>query len=126
MNKMFYTFLMAPMAWVMHAAEIKPDAIADKLQGLGGGGEDDLLGGIGDNVASAGNILLLAISILSFLWVTYSAVAKFRECQAGRADWSELLVLGVAAGALLVFVTILLSNAGGILGESVETGTGGQ
>ncbi len=123
MNKVFYAFMAMPISWMANA-EIDPKKITGKLEGLGGGGDDDLLTGIGDNVASAGNILLLAISILSFLWVTYSAVAKFRECQAGRADWSELLVLGVAAGALLVFVTILLSNAGGILGDTASNAGG--
>lgn len=118
MKKTLYAIVMLPFSWLA-LAEIDPKKIGTSLEALGGsGGKENLLTGIGENVSTAGTILLLAISILSFLWVTYSAVAKFRECQAGRADWSELLVLGVAAGALLVFVTILLSNAGGILGDA--------
>lgn len=97
---------------------VDPGAMKEKLDMLGSGlgGGPSLLDRAEEGVVGVGTILLLAVSIIAFLWVTYSAVAKFRECQAGRADWSELLVLGVAAGALLVFVTILLSNAGGLLG----------
>ncbi len=62
-----------------------------------------------------GKLLVLGVSIIAFGWVSYEAVNKFRECQSGRAEWSELLVLGVAAGALLVLVTLLLSEAGGLL-----------
>lgn len=70
---------------------------------------------VGDNVIQGGQILLLAVSVIAFAWISYAAIAKFRECQKGLADWSELLVLGVAAGAILVFVTILLSQAGGLV-----------
>lgn len=70
---------------------------------------------VGDNVIQGSQILLLAVSVIAFAWISYAAIAKFRECQKGMADWSELLVLGVAAGAILVFVTILLSQAGGLV-----------
>lgn len=69
-------------------------------------------------LVSAGGVALLALTVIVFLWVTYAAIAKFRECQAGRADWAELLLLGVVGAALLVFITILLSIAGGFLDEA--------
>ncbi len=83
--------------------------------------EDSIIGTAKDGISSTGQLFLLAVSLIAFLWVSYAAVAKFRECQAGRADWGELLVLGLAAGALLVFVAVLLTQASGILG-SLESG----
>lgn len=69
------------------------------------------------NVAltNTGQLLVLLVSLVAFGWVSYAAVSKFRECQAGRAEWSEMLVLAVAAGAILVMVTFMLSEAGGLI-----------
>lgn len=79
---------------------------------------DDLFGTLEGNVIRGGKLLLVAVSAIAFIWIAYSAVAKFRECQSGRADWGELVVLVVGAGALLLFIFFLLASAGGILTSS--------
>ncbi len=79
---------------------------------------DDLFGTLEGNVVRGGKLLLVAVSAIVFIWIAYSAVAKFRECQSGRADWGELVVLVVGAGALLLFIFFLLSSAGVILSLS--------
>ncbi len=58
-----------------------------------------------------GIILGLAISVIGFLWVSYMGFAKFNEARTGRAEWAEVGVLGIAGGALLLFVTFLLNVA---------------
>lgn len=80
--------------------------------------DDDLFGTLEKNVIRGGKLLLVAVSAIAFIWIAYSAVAKFRECQSGRADWGELVVLVVGAGALLLFIFFLLSSAGLILTAS--------
>lgn len=64
-----------------------------------------------DSFFSVAQLMIFLVAVIAFLWVSYAAVSKFRECQSGRADWSELLVLGVAAAALLVFVGATVSTA---------------
>lgn len=66
-------------------------------------------------VEQGGTLVIVAVSAIAFMWIAYSSVLKFRECQAGRADWAELMVLGIAGGAVLVFVAILLSDASNLL-----------
>lgn len=97
-------------------------ATLDKLEGLTITG-NTLVKTTGQNVFTSGQILVLSVSVIAFAWVSYAAIAKFRECQVGRADWSELIILGVAAGAILVFVTILLSEAGFLVQESDVVGS---
>lgn len=70
---------------------------------------------VDEGVFSTAQTMIIAVAIIAFLWVSYAAVAKFRECQTGRADWSELLVLGVAGAALLVFIGLTISTAAGFL-----------
>lgn len=72
---------------------------------------------VDEGVFSTAQTMIIAVAIIAFLWVSYAAVAKFRECQMGRADWSELLVLGVAGAALLVFIGLTISTAAGFLSE---------
>lgn len=72
-------------------------------------------GEVDTTVLTSGETMLLAVAVIAFTWVSYSAVAKFRECQKGMADWSEMIVLGVAAAALLFLVSLLISNAAGLL-----------
>lgn len=111
----FFALLYAPAAF--------SESIKNILDSITGGTGDfevknSIVGGAKDSVLGSGQLFLLAISIIAFLWVSYSAIAKFRECQSGRADWGELLVLGVAGAALLVFVAALLSRAAVILESS--------
>lgn len=120
LQRLKFILLMLPPS--LSAELINLDELDSRLLELSEIEGETLVDKAGDSVVSLGGIMLLAVSIISFLWVTYAAVAKFRECQAGRADWSELLVLGVAAGALLVFITILLSTAGDLLTDSAGSG----
>ena len=117
MQIMYLTLAFLPLT--APAAVVNLDAFEENLGQITAENPDgSLIEQLGSGIGSVGSIMLLAVSIIAFLWVTYAAVAKFRECQAGRAEWSELLVLGVAAAALLVFVTLLLSTAGGLLTDS--------
>ena len=72
------------------------------------------------SLLNTAEMLVLIVSLTAFGWVSYAAVVKFRECQAGRAEWSELLVLAVAAGAILVMVTLMLSEAGGLITDTSQ------
>ncbi|MBK1674805.1 TIGR03745 family integrating conjugative element membrane protein [Ectothiorhodospira shaposhnikovii] len=68
-------------------------------------------GYIGDGAV----ILGLAIAIVGLLWVAYTAVAKFNECRTGKAEWSELGVLGIVGAAVLLFIMFLLNEAAKII-----------
>lgn len=118
MKKSLFAIVAVCMSPLLYAGS----ATLDKLQGLKSTGQN-LVDTTGSNVFTSGQILVLSVSVIAFAWVSYAAIAKFRECQVGRADWSELLVLGVAAGAILVFVTILLSEAGFLVKESEVVGS---
>ncbi len=115
-------FLFAIVAACSSTLVLAGSATLDKLQGLKSTG-NTLVKTTGESVFTGGQILVLSVSVIAFAWVSYAAIAKFRECQVGRADWSELVVLAVAAGAILVFVTILLSEAGFLVKESKVIGT---
>lgn len=75
----------------------------------GGGAEGDWIGIIKGYIGQGGTLIALAVSVLGFLWVSYAALAKFNECRLNKAEWSELGVLVIAAAALLVFITLLLT-----------------
>lgn len=79
-----------------------------------GAAAGDWLGLIRGYIQDGGVILGLAISVIGFLWVSYAAIAKFNEARQGRAEWSEVGLLGVAAGATLLFISFLLNEAAGI------------
>lgn len=58
-------------------------------------------------------ILGLALSTVGFLWVSWTALAKFNEARRGRGDveWGEVGMLTIVGGALLLFITFLLNEA---------------
>lgn len=62
-------------------------------------------------IASSGEIAVVFVSVMAFVWVSYLAIVKFRECQKGQADWGELLVLAAASAVLLVWVSVLIFRA---------------
>lgn len=66
-------------------------------------------------IAQGGKVLALAISVLGFIWVSYSALAKFNQCRTGKAEWAELGLLTVAAAAILVFITLLLTQTESVM-----------
>jgi integrating conjugative element membrane protein (TIGR03745 family) len=66
-------------------------------------------------IKDGGIVLGLAISVIGFLWVSYTAVAKFNEARNGRAEWAEVGLLGVVAAGVLVFMGFLLQQAATII-----------
>ena len=67
-------------------------------------------------IADGATVLGLAIAIVALLWVAYIGIAKFNECRRGRAEWSELGLLGIVAAILLLFLMFLLNQAATIMG----------
>lgn len=62
-------------------------------------------------------ILGLALSVVGFLWIAWTALAKFNEARRGRGDveWGEVGMLVVVGGALLLFITFLLNEAATVI-----------
>ena len=62
-------------------------------------------------------ILGLALSVVGFTWISWTALAKFNEARRGRGDveWGELGMLVVVGGALLLFITFLLNEAANVI-----------
>lgn len=90
------------------------DDVHNKLKS-GGSIQGDWITVVKGYIGQGGTVIALAVSLLAFLWISYAALAKFNECRLNKAEWSELGVLAVAAAALLVFITLLLT----ILNETV-------
>lgn len=66
-------------------------------------------------IKDGGLVLGLAISVIGFLWVAYTGIAKFNEARIGKAEWGEVGLLGVVAGALLLFMSFLLNEAASVI-----------
>ncbi len=62
-------------------------------------------------IADAGKVLGLAVAVFAFLYVAWSGFAKFNEARRGRAEWGEVVVLGVVGAALLLLAGFLLTEA---------------
>ncbi len=62
-------------------------------------------------IADGALILGLAIATVGLLWIAYTGVAKFNEARTGKAEWSELGVLGIVGAAVLLFMMFLLNEA---------------
>lgn len=89
-----------------------PTPVDPNIGGAPGGNWLQLIRGyIGDGAV----ILGLAIAIVGLLWVAYTAVAKFNECRTGKAEWSELGVLGIVGAVVLLFMMFLLNEAATII-----------
>ncbi|MDX1655790.1 MAG: TIGR03745 family integrating conjugative element membrane protein [Candidatus Competibacteraceae bacterium] len=59
-------------------------------------------------------VLAAGISAVGFLWLAYMAISKFNEARNGRAEWSEVGLLGGAGAATLLFSGFLLNQVAGI------------
>lgn len=66
-------------------------------------------------IKDGGLVLGLAIAVIMFLWVGYTAVAKFNEARNGKAEWAEVGLLGVVAGGVLLFISFLLTEASNVI-----------
>ncbi len=62
-------------------------------------------------IADAGKVLGLAVAVFGFLYVSWSGFAEFNEARRGRAEWGEVIVLGVVGAALLLVAGFLLTEA---------------
>ena len=56
-------------------------------------------------------IFIFIVGAAAFLLVGWSVIAKFNECRAGRAEWSEAAVTAGVGAVVLVFATFLLTQA---------------
>jgi len=96
---------------VAHAQGL-PTPVDPTIGGAPGGNWMELIRGyIGDGAV----VLGLAIATVGLLWIAYTGVAKFNECRTGRAEWSELGVLGIVGAAVLLFMMFLLNEAAQII-----------
>jgi integrating conjugative element membrane protein (TIGR03745 family) len=75
----------------------------------------DWLGLIKGYIKDGGLIMGLAVAVAAFVWAAWSAIAKFNEARNGRAEWGEVGLLSVVAGAILIFDSYLLGTAAGII-----------
>ena len=66
-------------------------------------------------VKDGGLVLGLTVSVLGFIWIAYTAIAKFNEARNGKAEWAEVGLLGIVGGAMLLFVTYLLTEAAAVI-----------
>lgn len=78
-------------------------------------GDGDWLGLIRGYIKDGGIVLGLFVSIASFIWSSWAAIAKFNDARNGRAEWGEVGLLSVVAGVLLVFSSYLLGTAAGVI-----------
>ena len=83
---------------------------------VGGAPDGNWLALIRGYIADGATVLGLAIATVGLLWVAYTGVAKFNECRTGRAEWSELGVLGIVGAVVLLFMMFLLNQAATIIG----------
>ena len=76
-----------------------------------GAGSGDWLNLILGYIADAGKVLGLAVAVFAFLYVSWAGFAKFNDARRGRAEWGEVVVLGVVGAALLLVAGFLLNEA---------------
>ena len=94
-------------------------ALAQSLPQLPGNvqgtaGQGDFIG-VFQNLAGQGlKALIVVIGAAAFLLVGWAIVAKFNECRAGRAEWSEAGLTAGGGAAILIFSTFLLTQANNI------------
>ena len=106
----FMALVAAALSTTVHAQ--LPTPVDPTIGGAPGGNWLNLIRGyIGDGAV----ILGLAIATIGLLWVAYTGVAKFNECRVGKAEWSELGVLGIVGAVVLLFMMFLLNEAATVI-----------
>lgn len=71
------------------------------------------------SLASQGlTVIIFVVGAAAFLLVGWSVIAKFNECRAGRAEWSEAAVTAGIGAVILVFSTFLLTQASSVFGTA--------
>ncbi len=83
--------------------------------GGGVGGGTEAIDKLTEFIKAAGVLLILLITVTGFIWVGYSALAKFNEARKGNAEWAEVGLLAVVSVGVLVFLGYLLDKASTII-----------
>lgn len=109
-----YMFLMTGLLLTMSTHPVfaaLPTAVAPSTAPATG----DWLGLIKGYGKDAGVVMGLVVSVASFVWVSWAALAKFNEARNGKAEWGEVGLLSVVAGGILIFSSYLLGTAAGVI-----------
>jgi integrating conjugative element membrane protein (TIGR03745 family) len=75
----------------------------------------DWLGLIKGYIKDGSGVIALTIGVVVFLWIAWSAIAKFHEARTGRAEWGELGLVSVIGAVIAIFDMYLLTTALGII-----------
>ena len=100
---------MALMSQAAHALDGNLPSPVDPSSGAVDDG--DWISLIRGYIADGALVLGLAVGTVGLLWIAYTAIAKFNECRQGKAEWSELGVLGIVGAVVLLFVMFLIGQA---------------
>ena len=55
------------------------------------------------------------IAVVSFLWVSWTALTKFNEARQGKAEWGEVGLLGVVGAVILLVLSFFVTQAMSIM-----------
>jgi len=109
-NRITATFSLMALS-TTHALAALPTAVAPSTAPAAGNWLELIKGYVKDG----GLVLGLTVSVLGFIWIAYTAIAKFNEARNGKAEWAEVGLLGIVGGAMLLFVTYLLTEAAAVI-----------
>lgn len=56
-------------------------------------------------------VLGTLIAVASFLWVSWTALAKFNEARQGKAEWGEVGLLGIVGAVVLLVLSFFVNQA---------------
>lgn len=95
-------------SWLLSRADAQqlPD-----VQAPAGAAPGDFLSVLDALLQQGITIFIFIVGAAAFLLVGWSVIAKFNECRAGRAEWSEAAVTAGVGAVILVFATFLLTQA---------------
>lgn len=80
-------------------------------------GTGDFIGVLDALMQQGVTVLIFLVGAAAFVLVGWSVIAKFNECRAGRAEWSEAAVTAGIGAVILVFSTFLLTQANTIFAQ---------
>ncbi|MCG5495560.1 TIGR03745 family integrating conjugative element membrane protein [Ectothiorhodospira variabilis] len=109
------TVTVAGIAMMSQAAHALTGNLPSPVDPSSGAVDDgDWISLIRGYIADGAIVLGLALGTIGLLWIAYTAIAKFNECRTGKAEWSELGVLGIVGAVVLLFVMFLIGQAAGV------------
>lgn len=56
-------------------------------------------------------VLGTLIAVVSFLWVSWTALTKFNEARQGKAEWGEVGLLGIVGAVVLLVLSFFVTQA---------------